>query len=516
MGDGSFERGLSSPRERYVNRLHEMYTRESVMRYRADDIDEVINDSTKLLQMIRHHKSYQVPRLEALEDYYLGNNTGILTGERRVEKEKTDHRVRHSFAATISNFLNSYTIGNPIKIISNNAGETESSDWLEVVEEFNNANDIHSHNIEIGSDQNNMGRAYELIVRNENDEDRIYQLDPTEVFMIYDRTVRSRVIGACRYFEYESLDDSENVHMVELYTPEKVIRYLPANVENDQKLTVDEDNSEEHLFYGVPIIEYRSNRYRMGIYEREIPIIDAYDSAQSDTANYMTDFNDAILLLQGDILGADDPKYLKAMKDANILAIVGEQGFDGKPTPTSASYLTKSYDVAGVEAYKKRLRSDIFNLSNVPDLSDDSFAGNQSGEALKYKMFGIQQKRIDKERYLVKGMRVRYKLLANIKQATSEYTADDTDLDFVFTPNLPKAYLEELKAFVASGGEVSQRTMLELLSFIDSAEAELEQIAEEREQQDESRKSLFDALSDDFVSVRDESEPDIGEDDGEE
>lgn len=496
MPDRNFELGLSNPTRHNVK--ENIYNEQSVLRYRAGDIEEVIDDSLKLLQMIRHHMRYQVPRLKMLEDYYKGKNTGILTGERRVEKGKSDYRVRHSFAPTISNFLNSYTIGNPIKKLSNNADEEEDSNWLAVVEEFDRMNDIHSHDIEIGSDQNNMGRAYELIVRNENDEDRIYRLDATEVFMIYDKTVRSRVIGACRYFEFDEIDSSERSYYVELYTTEEIIRYHPADINIDQRLIRDEDNSEEHSFYGVPIIEYRSNRYRMGVYESEIPIMDAYDSAQSDTANYMTDFNDAILLLQGNILGADDPKYLKAMKDANILAIIGDDDMSGKPTAVSASYLTKSYDVAGVEAYKKRLRSDIFNLSNVPDLSDDSFAGNQSGEALKYKMFGIQQKRIDKERYLVKGMRVRYKLLANIKKVTSEYTDEDTDLEFAFTPNLPKAYLDELKTFVDAGGEVSQKTMLELLSFIGNAQDEIEQILEEQEQSMSSQRGLFDALADDY------------------
>ena len=142
--------------------------------------------------MIRHHLEHQVPRLRLLENYYLGNNPMIMAGSRRIEKEKSDHRVRHGWASIISDFLNSYVLTNPVKIeqeAQTDAPESPVSDFIQVVDEFNVANDIDAHNIEIGKDQNNFGRAYELLQRTEDDEDKIYRLEPTEVFMIYDETV---------------------------------------------------------------------------------------------------------------------------------------------------------------------------------------------------------------------------------------------------------------------------------------------------------------------------------------
>ena len=134
-----------------------------------------------------------------------------------------------------------------------------------------------------------------------------------------------------------------------------------------------------------------------------------------------------------------------------------------------------------MEAYKTRIKQDIFNTASIPDLSDSAFAGQQSGEALKYKMFGLQQKRSDKELFFSKGMRIRYKLLENLKRAVHEYSGtEDTDLTFKFTLNLPKAYLEELKAFKDAGGAVSNETMLSLPSFIDDAKAEIERLEAER------------------------------------
>ncbi len=460
------------------------YTKEAVLRYRADSIDAILEDSGILVKMIQHHMQYQVPRLEILEQYYLANNPVILAGKRRSEPDKSDHRVRHGFASIISDFLNSYVLTNPVKISDASPDENKPvSPFLEQIEAFNRANDIDSHNLEIGKDQNNMGRAFELLQRTADDEDKVYRLDPREVFMIYDRTVRTRVIGACRYYlvdDYDKRDSKEAKYAVELYTTEKIVRYKATALANVSKLDLADEPEELHSFGGVPIVEYRSDRYRMSVYEKQLSQIDAYDAAQSDTANYMTDFNDAILVLEGLIENAKDDGALKSMKDANVLVLIPSVDVDGRAGPVKASYLTKTYDVQGVESYKTRLKEDIFNFASIPNLSDEQFAGNQSGEALKYKIFGLQQKRNDKEKFLAKGFRVRYKLLENLKRTVKEFTGDPVQLAFDFTPNLPTAYLEELKAFVDAGGTLSQETMLGLLSFVDNVESELDRITSER------------------------------------
>lgn len=467
-----FELGIERPSAKKTN-ANVTYSKEAVLRYRLESIDEITEDSSKLLKMIQHHLRYQVPRLRVLEEYYLGNNPNIMEGERRTDSRKADHRVRHSWAAIISDFVNSYVLANPVKV------EGAQEKFLDEVYEFNQANDIDSHNLEIGKDQNNLGRAYELIQRTEDDSDRIYRLEPTEVFMIYDTTVRTRVIGACRYYEVNQYDDTVKRYQVELYTPDRIISYDPIDVSTEQKLK--NPVEAEHRFGGVPIVEYRSDRYRMGIFEKQIPLIDIYDSAQSDTANYMTDFNDAVLVIDGKYENVLDGSALEGLRDANILALIPPESDNGSLQTGKAYYLTKSYDVAGVEAYKDRIKEDIFTTASVPNLSDRMFGGNQSGEALKYKLFGLQQKRSDKEKYFAKGLRIRYKLLENLKREVREYTGESADLYFSFSANLPKAYLEELKEYTNAGGRISQETMISLLSFIEDPVEEMERMTAESE-----------------------------------
>lgn len=140
--------------------------------------------------------------------------------------------------------------------------------------------------------------------------------------------------------------------------------------------------------------------------------------------------------------------------------------------------------MTGAEAYKERLQKDIHKISFVPDLTDDSFSGTQSGEAMKYKLFGFQQMAKTGQRGFKKGLMRRYRLLLNIKNYVNE--ADNADLgslNISFTPNLPKAVLEELKALVDSGMEISQETLMSLASFIEDVKAELEKIEEEKKKE---------------------------------
>ncbi|MEJ7228442.1 phage portal protein, partial [Staphylococcus epidermidis] len=75
--------------------------------------------------------------------------------------------------------------------------------------------------------------------------------------------------------------------------------------EVDGELVISEEKS--HYYNEVPIIEYLNDRFKQGDFENVLTLIDLYDSAQSDTANYMTDINDAMLAIVGNVeLNGDD------------------------------------------------------------------------------------------------------------------------------------------------------------------------------------------------------------------
>ncbi|WP_145461895.1 phage portal protein, partial [Staphylococcus saprophyticus] len=70
-----------------------------------------------------------------------------------------------------------------------------------------------------------------------------------------------------------------------------------------------------------------------------------------------------------------------------------------------AEYIYKQYDVSGVESYKNRINDNIHMFTNTPDMTDENFSGTTSGEAMKYKLFGLEQRAAIKEGLFRKGLR---------------------------------------------------------------------------------------------------------------
>ena len=465
--------------------FQQLYGSETNRSYRANSAEEILDDVNKLAAMIRDHHEVQCPRLEALDDYIKARNNGIYSDDsRRNEKERADHRAAHNFAKVINVFDVGYNTGVPIKKVS------DDEKINEIIAEYDKENDIEALDSELWRDMKKYGRAYELQYRNKQDKDRSVISNVFETFVCYGLDVERTPLFAVRYPRYKV--ETQEFTTVTVYTDKEIITYKPCQM---NALRLEEEKREHHYWEEVPITEYSPDRYRMSGYEDVIPLIDLYDAAQSDTANYMTDLNEATMIITGNLnLNKYNVDDLVKMKKANLMLLTEGVNPDGSKSQTDAKYIYKQYDVTGTEAYKERLQKDIHKISFVPDLTDDSFSGTQSGEAMKYKLFGFQQMAKTGQRGFKKGLMRRYRLLLNMKNYVNE--ADNASLDnltITFTPNLPKAVLEELKTLVDSGMEISQETLMGLASFIDDVKAELEKIQKEEKEneQDPVMDSMF-------------------------
>lgn len=409
----------------------------------------------------------QKKRLRILSSYAKGENHSILYGKRRLDKEKADYRVRHRWGGYISSFATSYVIGNPVTV---GVMEGGSKEQLQTIKDIEWQNDINALNNDLAFDASVYGRAYEYHFRDRDNMDRVVLISPLEMFVIRDLTVEQNIIGAVHLPVYNG-----KVNMT-FYTNDQVITYKPFS-HNAPALVVDEIT--KHNYNDIPVVEWWNNRYRMGDYESEISLIDAYDASESDTANYMSDLNDAMLLIKGDLeaIGATADNVAK-MKDANTLLLQTGISATGQQTTADAGYIYKQYDVQGTEAYKNRLANDIHRFSRIPNLDDDRFNSTQSGIALLYKMIGLEQVRKDKETYFTKALRRRYELISNIHKAVNGPNIEANKLTFTFHPNIPQDVWTEIKAYIEAGGEVSQETLLNNASFTDY-ETEVDRIKKE-------------------------------------
>ncbi|MDW4411608.1 phage portal protein [Staphylococcus saprophyticus] len=434
----------------------------------AENADEIVQDYTKLQRLVERHKIEQAPRLNMLEQYFLSDNTGILTGERRKDAEKADHRAVHNFAKYISQFIVGYLTGNPLTF------SHDDEDTQKAIYELNDANDADAVNSDIALDLSIYGRAYEIVFRDENEQDRFLTLDPKNTFVIYNYDIDKKTVAGVRY--YDTVDDeNQTINHIDVYTA----THLHSFVIRKGELSSVQDI--EHHYNDVPIIEYLNNKFKQGDFENVLSLIDLYDAAQSDTANYMTDTNDAMLAVVGNVEmdGEDAQKF----KDANMIHVKPEMNANGSEGNADVKYIYKQYDVQGSEAYKTRLQNDIHKFTNTPDLTDEKFSGTQSGEAMKYKLFGLEQARAVKERLFKKGLAKRYKLLFNNLNILGTKTHDHSEMDIAFTPNLPKSMKDNVEVVNLLAGTISEKTRLGLLDFIDDPDAELEHLQQEEDEQ---------------------------------
>ncbi|WP_181350490.1 phage portal protein [Thalassobacillus sp. CUG 92003] len=462
-----FERAING-----TTNIKRRFSTEANIQYTYESLDELLNNTSDLSAMIKHHIEHQQPRLKELDDYYQGNNTTVSVMKRRKEDDKADHRARHNYAKYVSNFMQGFLVGVPI-VMSHPDDAAQKR-----IDEVNKTIESDALNADLILDLSIYGRAYELVHRNQADQTMVYLSSPLETFLIYDNTIEKNIVAGVRYITVGYGNDKKVKVM--LYTPNKIHTYYTSNF-GDYNLTF--DHTSDHPFGGVPLNEHSNNRFRQGDFENVLDLIDLYDAAQSDTANYMTDLNDAMLKIIGNVeLSSEEAKE---MKKSNIILLKPEQNAEGKEGNVEAEYIYKQYDVSGVESYKTRLQTDIHKFTNTPDMTDENFSGQQTGEAMKYKLFGLEQIRINKERLFKRSLNRRYQLIGEVMSLASEAKREEfAGITYKFTPNLPRSTKDAIEMFNNLGGELSQKTKLKIIPMVvEDPEEEDKLIEEERNKQ---------------------------------
>ena len=151
---------------------------QSNIHYRVDSLDDLTANGYKvLLDILRHFKEYQIPRLSVLDDYSKGRNTAIFGGDRRKDDSKADYRIAHNFGKLIDQFVAGYTTSVPLKY-----SLPEDKKLEKEMLAFNKANDIPTLDNELMYDVAKFGRAYDIQYKTETG-NKIKQANVFETFV---------------------------------------------------------------------------------------------------------------------------------------------------------------------------------------------------------------------------------------------------------------------------------------------------------------------------------------------
>ena len=373
---------------------------------------------------------------------------------------KPNNKTANPYASYITDTLVGYFMGEPV---SYNAEDKNLLQEINMIFEYNDEAD---ENAELAKDASIFGVAFEELYFSEDDKMiRFKRLDPKEIIPIYDKTIEENLIAVIRYYEDYNFVEDKKSYIIEIIDDIEITRYRTTDTFSSFTLL----ENYPHYFGMVPVAVYENNEDQMGDFEKVIDLIDAYDKMESDSLNDFEYFVDAYLALYGFTADAED---IQEMKQNRVLLM--DEG-------TSAEWLIKSENDATTENMKNRLDNDIHKFAKCPNLSDEDFASNASGVAIKFKLLGTENLTSIKERKFKKGLQQRLELISMINGLVGT-GFDWRAIEIIFTRNIPSNDTDIANMVNTLSGIVSDETLLAQIPFVEDVEAELKRIKQQKEE----------------------------------
>ncbi len=378
-------------------------------------------DPQKLIKdLIEYHKQNLLPRYEKLHAYYMGRHD--IT-KRRGEEGKPNNKVVNPYPDLIISTVAGYMLGQPVKWLS------DDEQHLQKVQAVFSANNEEDHNLEVLKTFSTQGEAFELVYLDENADINFAQLPNDQTIAIYDDSIKPKLQLVLRYYPIGSLKrDVQPQYKVELYWPDHIDYYSQAG----GKYVL--DDSVPHYFGQVPVVHYFNNKECTGDFEKILPLIDDYDKILSDNSNELEYFRNAYMIIKG--FGDVSEEDLRKMRKTGAFLLPGISENE------DIDFITKELDDAAVMSQLETLEANIHKFANVPNLTDENFASNASGVAIKYKLWGFEQLICAKERKFKNALQSRLKLITvalNLKGNSFDWRKITPSL----VRNLPANVLEQ-------------------------------------------------------------------------
>ena len=408
--------------------------------------------------ILRHGQEAEY--LASLENYYRGKHP-IL--DRQKDDNLSNNKLVCNHAKYIADFTSAFLIGEPVTYNS----ETDITALTDVLK----AADAPTQDIDLAHDAAIFGRTYELVYTDEDSEVRLAKISPLNAFVVYDDTVAQRPLFGVHY--YPSYNDDgvltcfKGSICTALYTQDITLTVSKGIQSVGEPVA--------HFFGKVPLDEIYNNAERMGDFEVVLSIIDAYNTLQSDRVNDTEQFVNALLVIKGEVLGDTD------RESADTYRSIKEYGVMTLGENADASFLTRQLNGSDAELQRKALSHDIHKFSGVPDMSDENFAGNVSGVAMKFKLLALEQMTKFKERYFAEGLKYRAECIANVISAKGGAAISVKDIQLQFTHSLPANEPELAQEINSLTGHISQKTLISRLPFVKDPEEEIKAVEQEKQ-----------------------------------
>lgn len=394
-------------------------------------------------------------RLNKLHSYYRGEHK--IAERKFTDASKPNNKLTNTFANYIVDTSCGYFMGVPIET------STSDEDLQNELSMLNILNDEQAENMKLANLASIFGRAVEQLWLDNEANMHFTAMSPVGKIPIYSTAISHDLLYMISYYDYKDIVSGETTRYVDVYDRAYVKHYVKDT--NGLRLV----DTDRHMWGDVPFVVFENNEELIGDFETVISLIDAYDALESNSINDSDYFSDCYLLLKG--MDGTQEEDVTAMKSNRVLLL---------PEGGDANWLIKSSQSESEEAMKTRLAEDIARFSMTPNLSDESFAGNLTGVAIRYKLFGLESKTAKKEKTFKRGLQRRMTLLCNMFHVLGK-TYDPLSVNFKFARNIPQNVLEKADVITKVGHLYSEQTQREYMPIECNEELELQRLEEDRE-----------------------------------
>lgn len=450
-------------------------------------IEDINNPSFDVINYCLRKHEEEIPRLNMLFDYYMGQPHKIKESAKEMPHELDEIYVNN--AKYVTDIMTGIEVGNPISYAPPKGKE------IEEVQEALDKMRINKHDKELVKGLSSMGIGYELhylslVPGTENETmPKVAWIDPRGMVLVVDDTVDREYLFAVRPREKERLD-GDKYYEFTVYTANQIIVYR-----SKEKTLVEgraeEISREEHYFGMVPVVEFRNNEEKQGDYEQQLSQIDAYNLLQTERIKDKKNFVKAMMILYGFKLPEEKPRETSGGQKI-IEAPAKEDGAD-------VGFATNTLDETQTQVLADSILDDFHKTAYIPNLNDENFAGTQSGEAMKYKLLGLLLALSVKTGYLEDGIVRRLKLIENIVNIKGANC--DTDGTIIkFKVNLPFNRKDVIDQIKDSQDFVPLLVSLGWLDDVDNPQSMLDMLREQQEENMQRQKQLFGITGEDSHS----------------
>lgn len=464
-----------------------MITKPIDKEFNVEQESQRINPSF-LSEVISAHTKKIAPKYRKYQRLY--ENKHRILSRPKVDENKPNNRIANDFFSQIIDNTVGYFLGNPVILnytepqaekkpvevdpvdVGVDLGEIEDTTVQDELDDICTENDKDDLFIEWGKEAMIKGLSHVLVYQNEESKTKFMRVSPEDCIIVYKNSSTHEAKWKIRLYDIDTEDTKKTTHYAEVY-----------DATGCDIFTSSEDNAGvrgsrsvasytflkrvPHIYGRIPIVTLYNNEEQMSDLERIETLVNDYDKVLSDMSNEFEAFRNAYLMLKNMVAGKD---ALDRLKVEGILEIM-ENG--------DAKFLTKQIQTDAIENHLDRLERNIYKFSQVPDLSDESFAGNLSGIAIRFKLFGLETKCIIKERKMERAIKELFKVLYAPLRVLTGHEPDVLNLKIEFTRNVPTNTTEIVDTVCKLDGKVDKETLLSLLPFVDNPKDILDKLEAE-------------------------------------